>query len=269
MTRPRYGRRHFGVAPGGAFDRESFELANALVGNFDGEPCLELSGCSLSVRASEDCAVGWVGAGASQRVELLASGSVRRFGSPLSGCRSYLVVSSGFCRLPSGELGSFGCSMGLNRLPHPPSSLGDGPFRVLEGPQAGLLDLPSFLSSGFVVANEMDRTGLRLRCSSPGALAHRLELPSEPSVMGAIQLLPSGDAIILGPDGPTIGGYPKIAVVAGIDLDRVAQLRPEDNVRFEQVSLEEARTMLFERQAAFERTLAEIKIALASKPSPR
>jgi allophanate hydrolase subunit 2 len=72
-------------------------------------------------------------------------------------------------------------------------------------------------------------------------LRHEIELPSEPSTPGTIQVTPGGDPIILGPDGPTIGGYPKIGFVVQADLGRGGQLRPGDPVRLEEVTLAEAR----------------------------
>jgi allophanate hydrolase len=42
------------------------------------------------------------------------------------------------------------------------------------------------------------------------------------------------------PDGPTVGGYPKIAVVVSGDLGRLAQLRPGDRPILRLVSLEQA-----------------------------
>jgi allophanate hydrolase subunit 2 len=46
----------------------------------------------------------------------------------------------------------------------------------------------------------------------------------------------------------TTGGYPKIANVISADLHRLGQLRPRDEVRFELVDLEEARTMQREQE---------------------
>jgi antagonist of KipI len=45
---------------------------------------------------------------------------------------------------------------------------------------------------------------------------------------------------VLGIDGQTIGGYPKIAQVIQADLDQLGQLRPGQSVRFESVTLEDA-----------------------------
>jgi allophanate hydrolase len=50
----------------------------------------------------------------------------------------------------------------------------------------------------------------------------------------------------MGPDGPTTGGYPKIATVIGADLWRLAQLAPGDTVRFRAVGAEDATRALEE-----------------------
>jgi allophanate hydrolase subunit 2 len=57
------------------------------------------------------------------------------------------------------------------------------------------------------------------------------ELPSEGMIPGAIQVSPDGIPTVLGPDAPVTGGYPVIAVVTGRTLDRLAQLRPGQQVR--------------------------------------
>ena len=258
---PRYGRRHFGVAPGGAFDQESFLLANALVGNFGDEPALELANCTLTILAKRGLQIAWVGAGASQAVELLEKGESRTFKAPATGCRSYLAVSTGFHQTDEKAFETLG-SMKMvprRRLAIEPVSLLSEPLQVLRGPKADLLNWSAFLATHFVAGQAMDRTGVRIQSQNPEP--HCLELPSEPSIMGAIQLLPSGDAIILGPDGPTIGGYPKIAVVAGISLNRVAQLRPGDVITFQRLELEDAQDQLREATLALGRTLNNMKLA--------
>jgi antagonist of KipI len=66
--------------------------------------------------------------------------------------------------------------------------------------------------------------------------------------LGAVQVTPSGTAIILFVEQQTTGGYPKIANVISADLHRVGQLRPRDEIRFELVTLEEARELLVEQE---------------------
>ena len=73
-------------------------------------------------------------------------------------------------------------------------------------------------------------------------LARRLqrELLSEPVCPGSVQVTHDGRCIILGVDGQTIGGYPKLAQVISADLDKVGQLRPGDEISFVRVELAEA-----------------------------
>jgi allophanate hydrolase subunit 2 len=72
---------------------------------------------------------------------------------------------------------------------------------------------------------------------------------SEPVCPGIVQVTPDGQCIILGVDGQTIGGYPKLFQVIQADLDRIGQLRPGDSAVFEVVSVETAEALYKERQA--------------------
>ncbi len=58
------------------------------------------------------------------------------------------------------------------------------------------------------------------------------ELPSEPCVRGSVQVVSAGMPVVLGPDHPVTGGYPVIAVVLDDHVDRLAQVRPGEIVRF-------------------------------------
>jgi antagonist of KipI len=64
-----------------------------------------------------------------------------------------------------------------------------------------------------------------------------------------VQVTRDGQCIVLGVDGQTIGGYPKIAQVIAADLDKLARLRPGAPVSFEPVSLAEAEAIYRRRQA--------------------
>ncbi len=111
------------------------------------------------------------------------------------------------------------------------------PLRIVAGPQSHMFDLAAFSLSTFRIRPDSSRMGIRLDCDPFPAGP---EMVSEPAVQGAVQITNDGRPIILGPDGPTIGGYPKIAVVCSADLDRVGQLRPGNVVKFEWITLEQA-----------------------------
>ena len=95
-------------------------------------------------------------------------------------------------------------------------------------PGDAFVDAPWTVRAGQSTASACGWTGPRA-----GAAPQRGELPSEPTLPGAVQVPPDGRPIVFGPDGPVTGGYPVLAVVdAGADFDALAQLRPGDTVRF-------------------------------------
>jgi antagonist of KipI len=115
--------------------------------------------------------------------------------------------------------------------------------RVVLGPQADRFTadgLATFLGSRFTVSAKADRTGVRLTGPTI-AHEHGADILSEGIAHGAIQVPGDGQPIVLLAARHTIGGYVKIATVIGADLDRFAQLRPGDGVRFVEVTPEEAR----------------------------
>jgi 5-oxoprolinase (ATP-hydrolysing) subunit C len=120
----------------------------------------------------------------------------------------------------------------------------DGAIRFIWGLHAdmfGPLLRRKFVESGFFVSKRIDRMGARLEDRS-GVFAGRqiLSLVSEAIVPGDIQILGDGTPIILLRDHQPTGGYPRIGTVISADLDRVAQLRPGTELRFEPVSVAKA-----------------------------
>jgi antagonist of KipI len=119
-------------------------------------------------------------------------------------------------------------------------------LRVVDGPQAGWFSGADFYSRQFRVAESSNRIGVRLQ-GAPLPFPDR-EMVSEPVCLGSVQVTPDRNCIVLGVDGQTIGGYPKIAQVITADLDAVGQLRPGTVVCFVRVSLEEA-AIIHDRRA--------------------
>jgi len=110
----------------------------------------------------------------------------------------------------------------------------EGPriLELLPGPRTDWLADADALATTWTVSPDSNRVGIRLT----GAVLERppsrvrAELPSEPLVRGAVQLPPSGQPVIFGPDHPTTGGYPVVAVLTEECSDRLAQCRPGDLV---------------------------------------
>jgi antagonist of KipI len=108
----------------------------------------------------------------------------------------------------------------------------------------------ALVTTAFSVAPDSDRMGARLT----GPTLERVEpgdLLSEPVAPGTLQVPPNGQPILLLGDCQTIGGYPKIAHVITVDLPIAAQLWPGANLRFHEISLDDARALLREREKDF------------------
>jgi antagonist of KipI len=104
----------------------------------------------------------------------------------------------------------------------------------------------------FSVSPDSDRMGVRL--DGPELKREdESDLISEAVAPGTIQVPPSGKPILLLGDCQTIGGYPKIAHVITVDLGVAAQFRAGDRVRFSEVSLQDAHSLLLERERDLER----------------
>lgn len=127
------------------------------------------------------------------------------------------------------------------------------PIRVIEGPNTsafadGFTEM--FWKSEFTLSPTSNRTGYRLtRENHADPDPATRSAISEPACVGAIQVPDGASAIVLMPDGPTVGGYPKIGVVASVDIPELAQRMPGDNVRFERITVQEGQRLLRERRS--------------------
>lgn len=227
---PKWMRR-FGVSPGGPFDRESFSLCCAMSG---ANHALEVRG-EITVEILETCLVASVGAGCYGESKVLARGQKTIF----RGNHFYLSVGSG---RPI-ELDTRPASWMSERL------------RVLAGPEM-LMVAPHWTRATYSVSPQLSRVGVRIE-GEP--IEHDEHMISEPQTLGVVQLPPAGLPIILGPDGPTIGGYPRIGVVIDADIDRVSHLQPGQSVDFKLVTLDEAREAKSERSLYLSRYLSAIE----------
>ena len=136
-------------------------------------------------------------------------------------------------------------------------------IRMMKGPQHRWFDEESrslFFSGTFTVSSESDRMGYRLKGDAL-RLSEPRELLSEGVVAGAVQVPSGGSPILLMADRQTTGGYPKIGQAASVDLPLVAQLQPGAQLRFKEVSVDEAQQLLIQRK----KRLAELKLAVELK----
>ncbi|MDB5221042.1 MAG: Allophanate hydrolase 2 subunit 1, partial [Myxococcaceae bacterium] len=94
---------------------------------------------------------------------------------------------------------------------------------VVDGPDVDERVMEVIAAATFRVGARSDRMGTRLEGEElPTHSMHdaRERAPSRPMVAGAIELTPGG-LVVLGPDHPTTGGYPVVAVVSARALGRL------------------------------------------------
>ncbi|MEZ5117689.1 MAG: biotin-dependent carboxyltransferase family protein [Candidatus Nanopelagicales bacterium] len=264
LGRPGLGR--LAVTASGAYDRAALRLANRLVGNPEGAAGLECLLGGLAVRAVDaPVTVAVTGCRGALTVDdravdrgtplTVAPGQVLVLGPAASGLRAYVAVRGGLSVPP--VLGSRSRDTLAGLGPEPLTAGGRLPVGAAVGPVPAVDHVPvpaygepvplaalpgprwDWFTDGarallgaatYEVSTRSDRVGIRLT----GPALERVvtgELPSEPLVRGALQVPPDGTPVIMGPDHPTTGGYPVVAVLREADQDRCAQLRSGDRVR--------------------------------------
>jgi biotin-dependent carboxylase-like uncharacterized protein len=265
----RPGLADLGVSRSGAFDRGALRLANRLVGNDESAAGIEFTLGGLVLRLAGPATIAFTGArcelsghrGGWNAALSCPAGSVISAGTPVTGLRSYLAVRGGLAVAPvlgsratdtlsglgpevlatgrqlpvgtavAGEPGDFAVD--------PAPATGTPTLRLAAGPRAGWFDADSLrrlFDSPWQLRPDSNRIGTRLAGAAlrlrPEAERAAAELPSEPTLPGAVQVPPDGQPIVLGPDAPVTGGYPVIAVLPVTELDLLAQLRPGGELRF-------------------------------------
>lgn len=195
--------------------------------------------------------------------QMLALGSIAGPGQ-----RAYLAVAGGFAApeylgsTSTFTLGGFGghsgaalCAGDTLRLKAPDAAVVSGTpelaaltheweLQVRNGPHQAPdffkpSDIETLFSATYEVHHNSARTGIRLigpkpqwaRADGGEAGLHPSNIHDNAYAVGAIDF--TGDMpILLGPDGPSLGGFVCPAVVTKADLWKLGQLKPGDKVRF-------------------------------------
>jgi len=136
-------------------------------------------------------------------------------------------------------------------------------IRVVRGPQWDAFSPETqkrFLGERFTVGARSDRMGLRLKAAGDALLGEPLrEIVSEGVAAGTVQVPPDGQPIVLMAERQTVGGYPKLATVAGVDLPLLAQVRAGAAIAFAEITVAEAQELWL----ASDRFLATVKQGIA------
>lgn len=280
----RHGYRSLGMPGAGAMDPDALRLANLIAGNSPAAAALECTAPGPALRALSDLSVAVTGADLTATVDGTAidmwravqvrAGQVIRFGAPHSGMWAYIAPAGGIeartvlgsastyfsggvgRRLERGDIIGVGVRHGTPLATPLPAQMVRIPrdevtVHVIPGPQGDWFPddaVEAFFDSPFRVTVQHDRAGIRL--DGPAISRDPREMLSDAMLPGAIQVPPDGRPIVIMVDGPTTGGYPKIGVVATVDLPLLAQARPGTRVRFMQTTVERAVEALRARETA-------------------
>jgi biotin-dependent carboxylase-like uncharacterized protein len=246
-------------------DARSMALANTLLGNPAHAPVLEIVQQGAKIRILKDTWLAVAGGDFCSRMASgtampMAKGQVLEFDQKASGLYAYLALPGGFQTerwlgsasmdlrngmgmpiqtgsqfkgqliQPNASIESVARRISSVVQAHIPKS--HAHFKLYPGPQYDVFSAHTrqqFIQSEWTVSARSDRTGYRLE-------GPKLEIPasiaSEPVLPGSFQIPGNGQPIITMPDGPTVGGYAKIAVLAAADLDRLAQCPPGTKLTF-------------------------------------
>jgi antagonist of KipI len=276
-----------GVSPSGAADSISLRLGNRLVGNPQGAAALEMTLLGGTFLFPERAVIALTGSDFGSTLDGMPldrstpldvrPGQTLHVGSTRSGARCYLCVHGGIIVKPFLGSASTHLLSGLGGYEGRALRKGDvlhiGPaiasfrkrtiatrileqlaprkvLRVTPGPQSDCFpesSVQALYAGTYRVAEDSNRMGLRLE-GNPIAGESAGEMITEGVSLGAVQITAGGLPIILFVEQQTTGGYAKIANVISADLHSLGQLRPRDDIRFEQVDWETARALLREQE---------------------
>ncbi len=274
----RSGFQAFGVPVNGAMDRSAAKVANWLVGNPLDSPVLEITLMGPQITIAGNCQIALTGADLSPKLNQQAvsryetiniTGSAElSFGKMQEGCRAYLAVGGKWNVkkwLDSYSASTYGgqeltpdsriqknskliieSRSPIEKRNYPvekrPVFSQNLRIRVLPGPEFEAFSpyaIGYFFSRGYRLTADSNRMGYRLNANIIDFSPDR-EVISSGIIPGTIQVTNSGQPIILMADAQTTGGYYRLANVISADMDRLAQLKPGDEVWFSLVNLEEA-----------------------------
>ncbi len=266
----RRGLKKYGIPASGVMDRASHDAVNRMLGNDPQQATLEILLGNVSMQCEHDS---WIAIGGAGHALIdgnaipysttlpIKRGQTLHIPYPTNGLWTYLAIKGGWlgqswfgsCSVwPEGGMGralqagdTLRCDLTKRGSSHHGEAALDAisqeippekrtAIRIWVGPQwlqFSQLARVTLLTSAWEISSRSNRAGFRLL--GPAIDCPNTEMISEPSLLGSLQITPQGAPIALLNDGPTIGGYPKIAMIHDSDLDAFRQLAPGSRFHFQ------------------------------------
>ncbi len=292
---------HLGINRSGVMDEYHAAIANALAGNPPHFALLEMGFPAATIRFERNIFFALSGGdfdahldGKQLKIHQPAhakAGSLLVFKNPVSGRWIYLAVKGGFHiekilgSFSTNLKGRFGgwkgrkletgdqIELAANHLeeqkPGPnffiqKSEFETEPVALLPGPEFDVLSgdaKQQLFHSAWNISAGSDRMAYKL----VGEILQTTrggEMLSAPVTRGTVQVLPSGDIMVLMADHQTIGGYPRIGQLTASDFYRFAQWSGKIALQFKKTTMDEALRKYKDEQAKINKRLAAIKLHL-------
>ena len=292
----RSGLLKYGIPTSGAMDQRSFVIGNLLLRNPDNATALETTLQGLKLQALARVTICITGADLDPWLNdqpahqwttfTMKEHDILHFKKRKKGLRAYVAVQGGFdvpevlgsrSTFVRGRIGSilrgggslrictFDSEVPENILTLPQEYRPDfnriDPIRLLMGPQEDYFTprgIATLLNSTYRISPQSDRQA----CRTDGPTIEIAKGPgiiSDPIPLGGVQVPGDGKPIILLRDAQVTGGYAKIATLARVDMDRLGQMIPGDEIRFRRISRETAIDLLMEEERRFEEVRGLLK----------
>jgi len=279
----RFGYEKFGITINGATDMYAYMISNKILNNFPSTPSIEIMFFDFSIKSEVDIPFCVTGPPAEVLIDnnpvnqweahILPGGSTLSVKNIKKGLKTYLSFHGGI------ESPKVLGSVALDSVAGFGEKLRNGQkikietdtkfirkndfqfknfeiptygspwdIRVTNGPDTPQFqeELKNFLGSEYKISPQSNQVGIRLDGPSV-AKSNFKEVLSRGVAIGAVQVVPSGQPIILHRGRTLTAGYPVIGTIVSSDLGLIGQARPGDEVRFSYITIKEAEELYKKR----------------------
>ena len=266
----RFGYRSYGVPVSGAMDPISAGFGNALLNNHKNDAVMEITILGPKLEFTASTKIVLTGAEISAalnhktiqnyKIYSVCAGDILTFGVLVKGSRCYLAVVDGFQAANVLKSKSFYKGITLkgvlskgDKVPFKPNRekridqkgvlnnkkqfYETSIIEVYKGPEFELFSIKEkekLVSTKFTVSSYINRMGYRLE---EVVVANDKSIITSPVIPGTVQLVPSGQLIVLMKDAQITGGYPRVFQLTEKSIAILAQKKAGDEINFVLVSI--------------------------------